>query len=147
MSFYKLFFGFNFEDSWKKFLGKFEPKGQSCPFWLKIDTILNSFLGRFGKKKSESCFTCKLTYRVSRGCWFLFRQQFSEFPTLSPVFGQIWAENVKAVCFVWKLTHKHTHTHTHIHTHTNTQTPIHTHRQYLEDGGSYFDIVFLKFRT
>ena len=45
------------------------------------------------------------------------------------IFGQIWAEQVKAVCFAWKLAHKHMHT------------------QYLEDGDSYFDISFLKFQT
>ena len=46
-----------------------------------------------------------------------------------PIFGQIWTEKVKAVCFAWKLAHKHIHT------------------QYLEDVDSYFDISFLKFQT
>ena len=45
------------------------------------------------------------------------------------IFGQIWAEKVKAVCFAWKLAHMHIHT------------------QYLEDVDSYFDISFLKFQT
>ena len=45
------------------------------------------------------------------------------------IFGQIWAEKVKAVFFAWKLAHKHIHT------------------QYLEDVDSYFDISFLKFQT
>ena len=40
-------------------------------------------------------------------------------------FGQIWAENVKAACFAWKLAHTHMHA------------------QYLEDVG----ICFLKFQT
>ena len=44
-------------------------------------------------------------------------------------FGQISAEKVKAVSFIWKLAHKHIHT------------------QYLEDVDSYFDISFLKFQT
>ena len=43
------------------------------------------------------------------------------------IFGQIWVEKVKVVCFAWKLAHKHT--------------------QYLEDLDSYFDISFLKFQT
>ena len=41
------------------------------------------------------------------------------------IFGQIWAEKVKAVCFAWKLAHTHMHA------------------QYLED----VDISFLKFQT
>ena len=45
------------------------------------------------------------------------------------IFGQIWAEKVKAVCFAWKLAYTHIHT------------------QYLEDVDSYFDISFLKFQT
>ena len=45
------------------------------------------------------------------------------------IFGQIWAEKVKAVCFVWKLAHTHMHT------------------KYLEDVDSYFDISFSKFQT
>ena len=45
------------------------------------------------------------------------------------IFGQIWAEKVKAIFFAWKLAHKHIHT------------------QYLEDVDSYFDISFLKFQT
>ena len=36
------------------------------------------------------------------------------FPISNPksIFGQIWAEKVKAVCFAWKLAHIHTHIHT-----------------------------------
>ena len=41
----------------------------------------------------------------------------------------MWAEKVKAVCFVWKLAHTHIHTH------------------HLEDVDSPFDISFLKFQT
>ena len=26
-----------------------------------------------------------------------------------PIFGQIWDEKVKAVCFTWKLAHTHMH--------------------------------------
>ena len=45
------------------------------------------------------------------------------------IFGQSWAEKVKAVCPAWKLAHKHIHT------------------QYLEDVDSYFDVSFLQFQT
>ena len=45
------------------------------------------------------------------------------------IFGQIWAQKVKAVFFAWELAHKHIHA------------------QYLEDVDSYFDISFLKFQT
>ena len=67
-------------------------KIQSCPFYLKIgsDGILevvipNSELDfwnvdpkincwvNFGRKSQKSPFGWKLVYRVSRGCWFLFR--------------------------------------------------------------------------
>ena len=34
------------------------------------------------------------------------------------IFGEIWPEKVKAICFSWKLAHRHTHAHTHTHTHT-----------------------------
>ena len=50
-------------------------------------------------------------------------------PNPRSTFGQIWAEKVKTVCFVWKLAQTHMHT------------------QYLEDVDSYFDISFLKFQT
>ena len=43
------------------------------------------------------------------------------------IFGKIWTEKVKVVCFAWNLAHPHIHT------------------QYLEDVDSYFDIIFLKF--
>ena len=45
------------------------------------------------------------------------------------IFGQIWAEKAKAVCFAWNLTHMHIQT------------------DYLEDVNFYFDISFLKFQT
>ena len=53
------------------------------------------------------------------------------------IFGEIWSENVKAICFAQKLGHKHTETYTH------TQ----THREYLKDADSYSEISFLKFQT
>ena len=43
------------------------------------------------------------------------------------IFGKIWTEKVKVVCFAWNLAHPHIHT------------------QYLEDVDYYFDISFLKF--
>ena len=43
------------------------------------------------------------------------------------IFGKIWTEKVKVVCFAWNLAHPHIHTH------------------YLEDVDYYFDISFLKF--
>ena len=41
------------------------------------------------------------------------------------IFGQIWAEKDKALCFAWKSPHT----------------------LYLEDADSYFDISFLRFQT
>ena len=43
------------------------------------------------------------------------------------IFGKIWTEKVKVVCFAWNLAHPHIHI------------------QYLEDVDYYFDISFLKF--
>ena len=40
---------------------------------------------------------------VSQGCWF--EIQIFEILTLKSIFGQIWAEKLKIVHFVWKLVH------------------------------------------
>ena len=80
-------------------------KIQSCSFWLKVGT-----------------------HGISRTLILI---PTTVFWIANPksIFGQIWAENVKAVSFSWKLAHKHIHT------------------QYFEDVDSYFDISFLKFQT
>ena len=85
------------------FLRNLGRKSQSCPFSLKIGThgilamlILISTLvfwisnpkSIFGqmwaKKVKVSQFGWKFAHRMSRRCWFLFRQYFSQFRTLNP---------------------------------------------------------------
>ena len=91
--------------------------------------ILNPFLDKFRSKNSK-LFILTKNWRT----WYI--EMLILIPTTAlwivnpkSIFGQIWAEKVKAVCFVWKLAH----------------TQIHT--QYLEDVHSHFDISFLKFQT
>ena len=80
-------------------------KNQSCSFWLNI-----------------------ATHGISR---MLIVIPTIVFWIVNPksIFGQIWAEKVKSVCFAWNLAHAHIHT------------------QYLENVDSYFNISFLKFQT
>ena len=90
---------------------------------------LNPFLDKFGSKNSKLFILTKNWHT-----WYIEdADSYSDnsFLKCQPksIFGQIWAEKVKAVCFVWKLAH----------------TQIHT--QYLEDVHSHFDISFLKFQT
>ena len=87
------------------FWANFGRKSHSCSFFLKIDThgILTM-----------------LTLIPTIVFWIA---------NAKSVFGQIWTEKVKVVCFAWYLTHPHTYT------------------QYLEDVDSYLDISFLKFQT
>ena len=82
------------------------------------------------KKVKDVRFAWKLAYRVSRGCWFLFRNWFSEFPILNPFLGKFGLKKPKLFVL---LENWHTHTH--------------THTEYPEDADSYFDISFLKFQT
>ena len=79
-------------------------KIQSCSFWLKIGTR-----------------------GISRMLIFIPKTVFW-IANPKSIFGQIWAENVKAVYFAWNLARSHIHT------------------QYLENVDSYFDISFLKFQ-
>ena len=90
---------------------------------------LNPFLDKFGLKNSN--------FFILTENWHTWYVEDADsysgnsFLIANPksIFGQIWAEKVKAVCFAWKLAHTHMHT------------------QYLEDVDSYFDISFLKFQT
>ena len=87
---------------------------------------LNPFLDKFGPKNSK-LFILTKNWHI----WMLILIQTIIFWIANPksIFGQIWAEKVKAVCFAWKLAHTHIHT------------------QYLKDVDSYFDTSFLKFQT
>ena len=91
-------------------------KNQSCLFFLKIGTygiltmlILiptlafwisdpNSIFGKIWAKKVKVVkFGWKLTHRVSRQCWFLFRHYFSQFPTLNPFLDKFGPKNSKLI--------------------------------------------------
>ena len=50
-------------------------------FWANLD-----------QKFKAVYFVYKVALTVFQGCWFLFQHQFSEFPTLKFIFGQIWAK-------------------------------------------------------
>ena len=54
-------------------------KISSCPFWLKIGTMI--------------CWRC----------WFQIQTYVFEIPIPKSIFGQIWAQKFKVVSFVWKL--------------------------------------------
>ena len=88
-----------------------DPKRQSYSFYLDIGThgitrmlilILalvswNSnpkihFWANLDQKFKAVYFVYKVALTVFEGCWFLFQHQFSEFPTLKFIFGQIWAK-------------------------------------------------------
>ena len=94
------------------------------------------------KFQPQNPFLHKLLLK-SQSCWFFLKigmhgilTMLILIPTLvfwipnpKSIFGQIWAEKVKVVCFAWNLANPHIHT------------------EYLEDVDSYFDITFLKFQT
>ena len=90
-------------------------KIQSCPFWLKIGShgisevlipnpdssrLQNSFLGKFGLRKSELSFCLKIgTHGISRMLVLILTLNFWIYEF---IFVQIWAKKVKVVRFVWK---------------------------------------------
>ena len=65
------------------------------------------------------CFARKLAHMMSRGCGFLFRHYFSEFPILNPFLGKFGPKNSKFLVF-----------------------PENWNTWYLEDADSYSDIIF-----
>ena len=69
------------------------------------------------KKKSKLFILPEHWQSISR-IMILIPVSVSWISNLKSIFGEIWSEKVKAVCFTLKLAHTHTHTHTHIHTHT-----------------------------
>ena len=124
------------------------PKIQICLFCLKIGAnsisrmqILNPSLD-FSNSDPKTHFWGNVC-RKSRSCLFFLKigmhgilTMLILIPTLvfwianpKSIFGQIWTEKVKVVCFAWNLANLHIHT------------------QYLEDVDSYSDISFLKFQT
>ena len=68
------------------FCANFGRKSQSCSFWLKI--------GRHG-------ILTMLTLIPTFVFWI---------PNPKSIFGQIWTEKVKVVCFAWNLANRHIHT-------------------------------------
>ena len=122
------------------FWANLDRKSQKCPFCLKIGTqsistmlILiptlafsvsnpKSIFGQICVEKFKVVhFHWKLAHMVYRGCWFLFRHYFSEFPTLNRFLGKF--ELKKSKLFVF---------------------PENWHTQYLKDADSYLYISFLK---
>ena len=120
------------------FLGKFGPKSQGCPFFLKISTrgiskmllliptlafwIYNpkSIFGQIWAKKVKVVhFGWKLAHIVSCGCPFLFRHYFFQFPTLNPFLSKFGPK--KSKLFVL---------------------PENWHLEYLKDVDSYSDTSF-----
>ena len=116
------------------------PNSQSFPFHLKIGThgissilILiptlcfwisnpNFLFGQIWAKKVKVVrFNWKLAHVISRGCWFLFQHQSHEIPT--SFFGKFGPE--KSKLFVLSKS---------------------SHKWYLEDADSYFNICFLNFQ-
>ena len=83
-----------------------------------LSSNLKSIFEQIWAEEVEAfCFAWKLAYRLCRGCWFLLRQYFSEFPTLNP-FCLYLSWKVKALLF-WLEIETQTHTHTHAHTRTH----------------------------
>ena len=120
------------ENKEKKDTCNFSKHSKSCinpdfDFWNSDPKIL--FWTNLGRKILSCSFWLKIgTHGISR---MLILISTIVFWIANPksIFGQIWAEKVKAVCFAWNLAHPHIHT------------------QYLENVDSYFDISFLKFQT
>ena len=97
--------------------------------YFSLFPTLNPFLDKLGREIQSCLFWLKIgTHGISR-MLILIPTIFFWIANPKSIFGQIWAEKVKAVCFAWKLAHTHIHT------------------QYLEDVDSHFDISFLKFQT
>ena len=128
------------------------PKIQSCLFCLKIGAhsisrmqIPNTdlefwksdpkirFWANFGRKSQAVHFFWKLACMASWRCWFLFKQF---------IFGQIWTEKVKVVCFAWNLAHPR-YRYWFLFWYQFSQIL----NLNLEDADSYSEISFLKFQT
>ena len=94
-------------------------KIKNCPFWLKIGThgklevlipnpdldFWNSdpkihFWANLGPKIQSCPFVWKLVHIVYQGCWFWIQTQIFEISTPKSIFGQIWVQKFKVVCFV-----------------------------------------------
>ena len=78
----------------------------------------------WAKKVKVLQFDWKLTHRVSRRCWFLFRHYFSQFPTLNPFLDKFGPKNSKLF-----ILSKSWHT------------------WYIEDADSYSDNSFFELPT
>ena len=85
------------------------------------------FCANFGQKSQSCSFFLKIGMHGILTMLILIRTVAFWIPNPKSIFGQIWTEKVKVVCFAWNLANLHIHT------------------QYLEDVDSYFDISFLKF--
>ena len=85
------------------FCANLDRKSKKCPLYLKIGSHVISrmlifiptlIFWRSNPKFWIQCFAWKLGHRVSRGCWVLLRDCFSEIPSLNPIFSQIKVENI-----------------------------------------------------
>ena len=91
-------------------------------FWISDPKFI---FGQICSKKVKVVkFGWKLTHRVSRRCWFLFRHYFSQFPTLNPFLDKFGSKNSK----LFILT-KNWHT------------------WYIRDADSYSDNIFFELPT
>ena len=141
---------FNFWNSNPKihFWANLGPKIQRCLFCLKIGAHSISrmqspnpdlefwnvdpkthFWANFGRKSQSCSFFLKIGMHDILTMLILIPTLVFWIANPKSIFGQIWTEKVKVVCFAWNLAHAHIHT------------------QYLKDVDSYFDISFLKFQT
>ena len=124
------------------------PKIQRCLFCLKIGAHSISrmqspnpdlefwnvdpkthFWANFGRKSQSCSFFLKIGMHGILTMLILIPTLVFWIANPKSIFGQIWTEKVKVVCFAWNLANLHIHT------------------QYLEDVDSYSDISFLKYQT
>ena len=87
------------------------------------------FCANFGQKSQSCSFFLKIGMHGILTMLILIPTLVFWIANPKSIFGQIWTEKVKVVCFAWNLANLHIHT------------------QYLEDVDSYSDISFLKFQT
>ena len=87
------------------------------------------FCAHFGRKSQSCLFFLKIGMHGILTMLILIPTLVFRIPNPKSIFGQIWTEKIKVVCFAWNLAHLYIHT------------------QYLEDVDSYVDISFLKFQT
>ena len=80
-------------------------------------------MGKFKRKGQRCHFGWKLTHRLSWGCWYLFRHEFSKFPNQNLFLGKFGPK--KSKLFVL---------------------PLNRHMGYLEDADSYWEISVLNFQ-